>query len=84
MNRAHAFARCEVWLGDLQEFVWMDKEWGRTANYIIPPPRPEEEGEGGVANVELVGGEQDEEMIDAAIEIAENATVGDLDQFQWP
>ena len=81
MNRARSFARCEVWLGDLQEFVWMDKEWGRTANYIIPPPRQEEEG---VANVALVGGEEDEEMIDAAIENAENATVGDLDQFQWP
>jgi len=41
-------------------------------------------GRGGVANVELVGGEEDEEMIDAVIENAENATVGDLDQFQWP
>jgi 23S rRNA G2445 N2-methylase RlmL len=60
----------------------MDKEWGRTANYIIPPPRQEEEE--GVANVALVGGEEDEEMIDAAIENAENVTVGDLDQFQWP
>ena len=37
-NRARGFARCEVWLGDLQERVWEDREWGRTANYIVPPP----------------------------------------------
>jgi len=30
------FVRCETWLEDMQEVIWQDREWGRTANYTIP------------------------------------------------
>jgi hypothetical protein len=39
------FIRCETWLLDMQETNWVDREWGRTANYVvnISPRRPGEE-----------------------------------------
>ena len=53
-NRVCMFSRCEVWLGDMQGTIWVDQEWGRTANYVVgstttatgeegnapPPPLP--------------------------------------------
>jgi len=64
-NRARAFARCEVWLGDLQEFVWEDREWGRTANYIVPPlpvrTEGQQEGQQQQEQQEAGGGDAGEE-----------------------
>src|SRR5579859_2608923 len=39
-NRVEMFTRCERWLDDMQEWAWQQdgvREWGRTANYIVPP-----------------------------------------------
>src|SRR5208282_999162 len=41
-NRVRMFVRCETWLVDLQESIWVDREWGRTANYVVNV-RPQQE-----------------------------------------
>jgi hypothetical protein len=44
-NRMRMFLQCEKWLGEMQECIWEGREWGRTANYIVPPemqlPQPQ-------------------------------------------
>lgn len=69
-NRARGFARCEVWLGDLQEKVWEDREWGRTANYIVPPP----------ARTTGEQGEQQAQMEGGAVDGADAGVGGDGDE----
>lgn len=51
-NRRVMFLRCEVWLGDMQEVNWIDKEWGRVANYVINGPSSRREENGGVVNIQ--------------------------------
>ena len=49
------FRWCEVWLQDLQEWIWMVREWRGTANYI--PPRIQEiQQQGGGQVVQIVQG----------------------------
>ena len=88
------FIRCETWLEDLQETIWVDREWGRTANYTVnvrsqqqenvPPVQQEADdvimnAVAAVAAAATAVVGEDEEMMEAA----DNGTVGDFEQFQW-
>ena len=44
-NRVKMFVRCERWLEDMQEWIWQLREWGRTANYIVPPAGQENQNQ---------------------------------------
>ena len=72
----------------MQKRIWADREWGRTANYVVPlvgqengngnPPLAiQGQGEGDVQ----MGGMEEEEM---QLMDDGNGTIGDLEQFQWP
>lgn len=102
------FTRCETWLLDMQETNWGDKEWGRTANYVVnisprrageenvvPPPPPALQQQVVIVQPVVVppvqinqdvhtaavdDGEDDDEMMD----VVDNGTLEDLEQFQWP
>jgi hypothetical protein len=85
------FVRCETWLLDLQELIWSDREWGRTANYVVNvrtqqqenvPPVVQQGNEDVAMNVVAgaTGTGEDEEMM----EVGENGTPGAFEQFQWP
>jgi hypothetical protein len=96
-NRVKMFVRCERWLGDMQEWIWQRRQWGRTANYIVPPVGQENEGQNepapfaaGAGNGNEIGAaaliapdatEEDEEMLD---EGHTEMIIGDLEEFQWP
>jgi hypothetical protein len=98
-NRVEMFVRCETWLSDMQEEIWSDREWGRTANYVIPQQQTENVnpaivggggGGGGAAGVDVNmvgaggGGVVSEDDEEMQEEATGNGTMGDLDQFQWP
>ena len=85
------FVRCETWLVDSQEAIWVDREWGRTANYVVNVRPQHQENVAPIAQqgnedvpMNVVAGAagtgEDEEMM----EVAENGTPGGLEQFQWP
>lgn len=84
------FVRCETWLVDLQEAIWVDREWGRTANYVVNvrpqqenvPPVVQQGNEDVAMNViaGAAGPAEDEEMM----EVADNGILSGLEQFQWP
>ena len=95
-NRVSMFVRCETWLSDMQEEIWSEREWGRTANYVIPQQQTENVnpvivggGGGGAAGgvINMVGhgvGVSEEEDEEMQQEDAGNGTLGGLNQFQWP
>lgn len=80
-NRVKMFVRCERWLEDMQEWIWQVREWGRTANYIVPPAGQEHQnqneppaaavgdgdGMGVPAGIAPAAAEEDEEMQDVGI-----------------
>jgi hypothetical protein len=65
------FERCIKWLGEMQEDIWEGREWGRTANYIVPPEGAETEP-------------PDEEMDDINSPVVATPAGNGLDIFQWP
>lgn len=81
----------------MQEWIWQRRQWGRTANYIVPPVGQENEGQNepapfavGAVNGNGIGAaaliapdatEEDEEMLD---EGHTEMIIGDLEEFQWP
>jgi hypothetical protein len=78
-NRVRMFERCTHWLEEMQEYTWEGREWGRTANYIVPSDRQE--------NMDLDTDDMDplahlEEDDDPTI-VGPDIGNG-LDQFQWP
>jgi hypothetical protein len=92
-NRVTMFVRCETWLNNMQEEIWSDREWGRTANYVIPQQQTANVnpvivggggGGGGGALVAAGGGVSEGEDEEMQQEEAGNGTMEGLDQFQWP
>lgn len=96
-NRVRLFVCCETWLGLMQETIWEDREWGRTANYVVPDPAQD--------NVLILqpppivvalqqhqailgGGIGIGNVVMATAALAEDEEMadedGDLEQFQWP
>ena len=49
------FLRCEKWLGEMQEVIWQGREWGRTANYVVPV---QGQGQGGHQQQQHLAGVQ--------------------------
>jgi len=99
-NRITMFRRCEKWLTDLQEVIWEGREWGRTANYVVPLDQqvhlPLQAGPGHLQVQPMVmplAGNQEEaneeDMQDilqvGIIDTGDGQEIGNgLDQFQWP
>jgi len=92
------FIRCEMWLGEMQEVIWEGREWGRTANYIVPRQLQQEgqqpvafQAEGAPQNVPVVPQqeaeqeEENEEMLEV-VQPANNdqQLLNVFEQFLWP
>ena len=91
------FVRCETWLYDMQEVIWKGREWGRTANYVIPLSTEVNDDQEPVPTVQIdqggvgldagsvsfppVAPVEDEGMQEI---LSDMGPFEELDEFQWP
>jgi len=78
INRNTMFTRCDVWLSDMQDSIWCNRDFGRTGNYVLDAQ------ENQVVHLRTLEFVSAVEENGNEVEAKEDGTVEELDQFQWP
>jgi hypothetical protein len=83
------FERCTHWLSDMQDNIWEERDWGRTANYIVP----DEDDVMQFDDFDVVADMEEENLeqsdfgpVDEPLLAVESGVMLEnvFDQFQWP
>jgi hypothetical protein len=81
-NRTTMFSRCDLWLSDMQDSIWTNRDFGVMGNYIMIKTQgsvPTTDAMNPVQNLEVAHNSDESVGLDE--------TMGDietLNQFQWP
>jgi hypothetical protein len=94
INRNTMFSRCDIWLSDMQESIWTNRDFGRTGNYMVSTTSSNVQENLPLISDNLVNDNLNLPnlgMVQFAIAPGEDEVMAEihgdtesLDQFQWP